>query len=71
MSDSGDSDKNNRDKIESFYRECCEGIPEERQLSPCDLLELLENSEEHILVVDTRDQVEFNVSRIRGSISYV
>lgn len=57
--------------IEEYADKFCEGVPPENQLSPSDLWDLLHNSEEHVLLVDTRDPVEYNVSRIRGSISYV
>ena len=46
-------------------------IPQENFITCEELWELLYESDEYIILVDARDDVERNVSKIQGSISYV
>ena len=46
-------------------------IPQENFITCEELWELLYESDEYIILVDARDDIERNVSKIQGSISYV
>lgn len=46
-------------------------IPKENIVTCEELWRLLNESDEYVLLVDARDDVERNVSTIQGSISYV
>ena len=46
-------------------------IPQENFITCKELQKILYESDEYIILVDARDDVERNVSKIQGSISYV
>ena len=57
-------------KLRQWSSQFSEGL--EDNLVTCEeLWRLMNESDEYIIIVDTRSAVEMNVSKIKGSISYV
>lgn len=58
-------------KLKEYTAEFTKDLPKENLMSCEELWRLMSESDEYILLVDTRSDVEMNVSKIKGSISYV
>lgn len=58
-------------KVDEGSAKATSDIPKENILTCEELWRLLNESDEYVLLVDARDDVERNVSTIQGSISYV
>ena len=58
-------------KLKEYAAEFTKDLPKESLMSCEELWRLMNESDEYVLLVDTRSDVEMNVSKIKGSISYV
>ena len=58
-------------KLKEYAAEFTKDLPKESLMSCEELWRLMNESDEYVLLVDTRIDVEMNVSKIKGAISYV
>lgn len=58
-------------KLKEYAAEFTKDLPKENLMSCEELWRLMNESDEYVLLVDTRSDVEMNVSKIKGAISYV
>ena len=58
-------------KLKEYAAEFTKDLPKESLMSCEELWRLMNESDEYVLLVDTRSDVEMNVSKIKGAISYV
>ena len=58
-------------KMRQYATSFTKDLPPENVIHCDELWKLMSESEEYILLVDTRSDEEINVSRITGAISYV
>ena len=58
-------------QLKAFASQFTKGISPDNLITCEDLWKLMNESDEYILLVDTRSDVEINVSKIKGAITYV
>ena len=58
-------------RLKEYAAEFTKDLPKESLMSCEELWRLMNESDEYVLLVDTRSDVEMNVSKIKGAISYV
>lgn len=58
-------------QLKAFASQFTKGISPDNLITCEELWKLMNESDEYILLVDTRSDVEINVSKIKGAITYV